>query len=181
MQIRKIVLTAVVVFISVISVSYGADVAKIGIVDIQKVFDISNRGKAAISQFQEQGKKMSADLKEQESEITKLQRELERGAMVMSKAMRTEKQREINIKKYDLKLLKERYIANLKAREEKTLKEIKQELLVLIEKIGTRDGFLLILEKLETGVLYSPASIDLTDRVIKLYNSEFLRKSKRQK
>ena len=99
----------------------------------------------------------------------------------MSKAMRTEKQREINIKKYDLKLLKERYIANLKAREEKTLKEIKQELLVLIEKIGTRDGFLLILEKLETGVLYSPASIDLTDRVIKLYNSEFLRKSKRQK
>ena len=47
----------------------------------------------------------------------------------------------------------------------------------LVEALGKKEGFLLIMEKREGGVMYSPEAIDITDQLIQAYNSEIASKS----
>ena len=76
----------------------AADVAKIGVVDIQRIMSTSEQGKASKAQIKEQSDKMTTALKEKGAEIEELKKQLERESMVMSKEKREEKEREFRIK-----------------------------------------------------------------------------------
>jgi len=152
---------------------FGADVAKIGIIDFQRVLETSDAGKTAQARINERGKKMETDLKTKGAEIEELRRKLEREALVMSKEMREEKERQIRININDLKAMQAKYINEFKAKETQLIQGIQEEVFKLVENIGDKEGFLLILEKREAGVVYGPNTIDLTDRIIQLYNAEY--------
>ena len=47
--------------------------------------------------------------------------------------------------------------------------------------MGKKEGFLVIFEKREAGVLYSPDTIDITDRLIQRYNAIFSKKAAKKK
>jgi outer membrane protein len=162
-----------------VSSSYGADVAKIGVVDFQKVLEMSNAGKLARGAINEQGRKMEGDLKKKGEKIEEAKKKLEREALVMSNEMRGEKEREIRISINDFKTLQKKYMANFKEQEKKLVTRIQKELLKIVAKIGKKEGFLLILEKREAGIIYSPDTIDISDRVIKEYNVVFAQKTKK--
>ena len=153
-------------------VADGADVAKIGIIDFQRILETSDAGKAAQARINERGKIMEAELKTKGAKIEELRRKLEREALVMSKDMREEKERQIRININDLKAMQAKYINEFKAKEGQLIQDIQEEVFKLVEKIGNKEGFLLILEKREAGVVYGPNTIDLTDRIIQLYNAE---------
>jgi len=167
----------VVCFGFLVSSSYGADVAKIGVVDFQKILETSNAGKLARGEINEQGRKMEADLKKKGEKIEEAKKKLEREALVMSNEMRAEKEREIRISINDFKSLQKKYMADFKEQEKKLVNRIQKELLKIVVQIGKKEGFLLIFEKREAGIIYSPDTIDISDRVIQEYNAVFAKKT----
>ena len=156
--------------------SYSADVAKIGIVDFQRILEASSAGKLAQSKINEKGKKMEAELKTKGAAIEELQKKLERDALVMSKEMREEKGREVRIKINDIKTLQKRYLSEFRELENRLVMRIKKDVKGIVEEIGKKEGYLLIIEK--AGVLYYPNAIDLTDKLIQLYNKKEAGKKK---
>ena len=54
----------------------------------------------------------------------------------------------------------------------KLVNRIKKDVFDLIEEIGKKEGYLLIVEKREAGVMYSPSAIDITDKLIPQYNEK---------
>ena len=161
--------------------SFGADVAKIGIVNFQTILEKSDAGKMAMAEINKHGKELEANLKKKGKEIEEAKNKLEREALVMSKDMREEKEREIRINTNDLKILQNKYTADLRQLEAKLVKNIQKEVLEIIAEIGKKEGFLVIFEKREAGVMYSPDTIDITDRLIQKYNSIFSKKSSNKK
>jgi len=161
--------------------SYGADVAKIGIVNFQRILETSSAGKKAMAEVNKRGKKIEADLKKKGEEIEAIKKKLEREALVMSKEMREEKEREIRININDFKSLQKRYVAEFKEHEKRLVGRIQGEVLQIIVEMGKKEGFLLIFEKREAGVMYSPNTIDITDRLIQKYNASFARKAENNK
>lgn len=153
--------------------SFGADVAKIGVVDFQRIFETSNAGKLAQSEINEHGKKMEADLKKKGAEIGELQKKLEREILVISKEVREERERELRIKTNDFKFLNKKYLRKFKEIEEKIVRRIKKDVLEIVEEIGKKEGYLIVFEKRDAGVLYSPSTIDITDKLIQKYNAKF--------
>lgn len=153
--------------------SFGADVAKIGVVDFQRIFETSNAGKLAQSEINEHGKKMEADLKKKGAEIGELQKKLEREILVISKEVREERERELRIKTNDFKFLNKKYLRKFKEIEQKIVKRIKNDVLEIVEEIGKKEGYLIVFEKRDAGVLYSPSTIDITDKLIQKYNAKF--------
>ncbi|MBN1931216.1 MAG: OmpH family outer membrane protein [Desulfobacterales bacterium] len=153
--------------------SYAADVAKIGVVDFQRILETSSAGKDAQIEINKQGKKMEADLKEKGDEIEELKKKLERETLVMSKEMREEKEREVRIKINDFKTLQKKYLDDFKGFEAKLVRRIQEAVFNLVDDIGKKEGYLLIVEKRQGGVLYAPNSIDITDQLIQQYNTEF--------
>lgn len=155
----------------------GADVAKIGVMDFQRVLMTSSEGKKAQAEINRKGKKMETELKEKGDAIAKIKKQLERESLVISKAKREEREREIRIKINDLKSLQKRYMQGFKAHEQRLVARIQKALKKIIDDIGKKEGYLLIIEKRQGGVLYAPQSVDLTDRLIMEYNAQSAQKS----
>ena len=147
----------------------GADVAKIGVVDIQKVLLTSSAGKLAKAQINKKAREMESSLTEKKEEIEKLKGDLEREALVMSKEARDERERDIRIKINDIKSLKNKYENDLKKIEGQVVKRIQQDMDVIVQEVGKKEGYLLIISN--PVVLYSPSSIDITDQLIQAYNN----------
>ncbi|MEJ2168403.1 MAG: OmpH family outer membrane protein, partial [Desulfobacterales bacterium] len=80
------------------SYCFAADVAKIGIIDLQKILETSDAGKSIQNELKAHKDKMESDLQQKGAEIETIGKRLEREAMVMSKDMREEKEREQRIK-----------------------------------------------------------------------------------
>ncbi|MBC8246955.1 MAG: OmpH family outer membrane protein, partial [Deltaproteobacteria bacterium] len=166
----------VTLVLAVAAPSWAVDIAKIGVVDFQKVLSVSNAGKQAQAEINKQGKAMEEDLKKKGSEIEEIKKRLERETLVMSKENREEKEREFRIKLNDFKMLKQKYAGDFKRMEKRLVNRIQKAIFELVEEMGKKEGFLLIVEKREGGVLYYPSTIDITDRLIQNYNELFIQK-----
>jgi outer membrane protein len=171
MKMRRMFLTFTLCLFGLSGVVYGAEVAKIGIIDFQRVIDTSNPGKRSAVEIKSQGKQMEETLKKKEGEVQELKKSLEQKALVMSQEAREEKERELRIKANDFQSLRQRYLDTLKELNLKLSGEIKKDVFGIVEEIGKAEGYLLILERRVGGVVYAPNAIDMTDKVIEAYNA----------
>ncbi len=167
---KWVLLTVMAVFICA-GTGMGADVAKIGVVEFQRLLDNSDAGKAFKARITEKGKQMEAELKGKGAEIEELRKRLEREALVMSKEMREQKEREFRIKVNDIKTLQKKYEAELQGLQKKMMGELQADTLEIVDEIGKSGGYLMIMDK--RGVLYAPSTVDITDEVIKRYNANY--------
>jgi outer membrane protein len=155
--------------------SYAADVAKIGVVDLQKILETSNPGKSAQSEIKKHKDNMEQDLKQKGAEIEQIRQRLERESMVMGKEAREEKEREARIKLNDFKSLQKKYRTELQDIEKNLVSQLQEDVFSLVNEIGKKEGYLLIISKI--GVLYSPNSIDITDKLIQRLNAKYAKKT----
>ena len=167
---------AIFIFIFFNNVSFAADVAKIGVIDLQKILETSAAGKAIQAELKKEKDKMEANLKKKGAEIENIRKRLERESMVMGKEMREEKERESRIKINDFKSLQKKYRSNLQKLEGGLMNRLKTDIDEIVKQIGKKGGYLLIINKF--GVLYSPNSIDITDNVIGKLNAKYAKKKK---
>ena len=179
MRDRALFFSIIFFFLFVIP-SFGADVAKIGVIDFQRIVKTSSAGKKAMAEINKKGKEMEVDLKKRGTEIEEMKKNLDREALVMSKEMREQKGRDFRIKLNDFKTLEKKYSNDLRTLNARLVSRIQKDVFKIVEEIGKKEGFLLIVEKLEAGVVYSPNSIDITDRVIQKYNANYTQEFSKQ-
>lgn len=156
---------------------FAADVAKIGIVNLQRILEASNPGKDAQAQLKKQKDTMEADLKKKGAEIEEIRKRLERESMVMSKETRDEKEREQRIKINDFKTVQQKYRVDLQTLERSLMDRLRDDTSAIVTDIGKKEGYLLIIGN--NAVLYAPNSIDITDKLIKKLNAKHAKKGKK--
>jgi outer membrane protein len=157
------------IFVFFTNYSFAADVAKIGVLDLQKILETSAAGKLIQAELKKEKDKMEADLQKRGTEIENIRKRLERESMVMGKEMREEKERESRIKINDFKTLQKKYRSNLQKIEGSLMNQLKTEIDEIVKGMGKKEGYLLIINKF--GVIYAPNSIDITDEVIGKLNA----------
>jgi outer membrane protein len=150
--------------------AFSADPVKIGVVDLQKILETSNSGKAAQNELKVQRDKMQADMKQRGNEIQEIESRMQREAMVMSKETREEKEREHRIKVSDFQALQRKYQSDLQEVERKLMGKLQNEITSLVTDIAKKDGYLLVISNI--GVIYSLPSTDLTERLIQELNAK---------
>ncbi|MBW2335164.1 MAG: OmpH family outer membrane protein [Deltaproteobacteria bacterium] len=173
-KIACVIWCLIIIFFS--NFSLAADVAKIGVIDFQKVLEISAAGKAIQAELKKKNEKMTADLQKKGAEIEKIQRRLERESMVMSKEMREDKEREQRIKVNDFKTLQKKYRSELQKVQVKLMQQLQTDVTTITREIGKKEGYLLIMDK--RGVIYTPRSVDLSDKLIRQLNTKFAKTKK---
>jgi len=148
----------------------SADPVKIGVVDLQKILETSNSGKAAQNELKAQRDKMQADMKQRGNEIQEIESRMKREAMVMSKETREEKEREHRIKVSDFQALQRKYQGDLQEIERKLMGRLQTEITSLVSDIAKKEGYMLVISNI--GVIYSLPSTDITERLIQELNSK---------
>lgn len=158
------------------SIAFADDVVKIGMIDLQQILSTSDAGKEAQQKITEKGKELEADLKEKATAITEEQERYEREMAVMSEEARSEKERKLKIDKLDFEDLEEKYKSEFSAYNQELVNQFKVDVLKIVDQIGKKGGYTLIIEKNSSGVVYAPSTIDITDEVILQYNKEYAKK-----
>ena len=161
-----------------ISKAFAADVAKIGLIDIQKILSTSDAGKVASDKMTAKFKELEEDLRTRGTAIDEEKARYEREAAVMSQEARSEKERELKIKVLDFQDLEKKYKTDINTYQQALMSQFRLDVLTVVEELGKKEGYLLILEKRESGVVYNPSTIDITDKVIEKIQRSVCKKTK---
>ncbi len=165
---------AVLVAASVVS----AEGLKLGYVDIQKAVTDSIAGKEAMEEFKTEVKKMEEDILAEKEQIEKLGEVLEKQSMMLTDDVRRNKEKELMRKQRDYERQVKDSKAELQIKEAELTNGILEEVLPIIEKYGTQNGYSIIFEKSERVLLFADEALDLTEKIVGIYDAQY-RKGKK--
>ena len=181
MQIRKSIklFTLTTVLLAFFGNSgFCADVAKIGTVNFEKIFISSAGGKAVKNQINEEGRGMNAQLEKIQDEIKKLQEMLgnDSSAGLLDDSAKENKRWELERKIDEVKALKKRFDRKIQELQVRLINGVRKDVLGIITEYGKKEGYLMIIE--DINVVYTPKTLDITDKIIQLYDAQYSKKSK---
>ena len=145
---------------------------KIGIIDLQAVIGNSKAGKAAKAAFEAEFKQKQQIIESKSSQLASLQKELDQSGAVMNDLTRKQKADQLAQLSKELQRSRDDFRDELQRRDYELLEKILKDLDGILQSIGTSEGYTIIIEKTEGGVIYSIPSIDLTQKVIQAYDAK---------
>ncbi len=145
---------------------------KIGSVDIQRAVNECNAGKEAKKRIAKEVEKFQRLIADKQKELQALKESLDKQGAMLSQEARTNKERDYQNKLREFQRWGEDNQNELNQKRMEMERNISLGLVKVIQKVGADDGFTLILENNEQIVLYASKVIDITDRVIKIYDAQ---------
>lgn len=145
------------------------DRVKIGFIDIQRAISDSNAGKRAKERFQAQVKKAEADLLKEKTELERLKADLDKKGPLMKEEERRNLEADLQRRYVNYQRTMTDQQQELRQKEGALTGDILKELEKIVNEIGKSDKFTLILER--NQILYSDQGIDVTNKVIEVFNS----------
>lgn len=170
MKRRSVVTLAALFLVVLLAPVLAAAEIKIGVVDIQKAMELSTEGKKAKAQFQKKVEKLQGELKTKQDEITALKEELERQSSVLSQTARDDKEKSYQYKLRDYQRMVKDSQEELQREDQELSQKILKDLQRIIENFGKAEGFDIILERTQSAVLFGSEKVDVTQRIIQLYD-----------
>jgi len=152
-------------------VNYAAAEVKVGYIDLQKVLNVSNSGKAAKEKIAKKVKEYEVQIGAQQKELKAAKDELEKQALLLSDEARSQKERDYQQKLKELQRFTKDIREELRMKDNDFTHKILDEIVKIVGKIGEEKGYTVIFEKNESSLIYASEKIDLTDQVIKKYNA----------
>jgi outer membrane protein len=144
---------------------------KIGIVDLQRALNESSAGQKAKDQFKVEFERMQDALKREKDQLDRMKDDLEKKSLVLKEEQRKTLADDFERKRRDLRRKLEDSDAELRKKDAELTSGILKDLAAVIQEIGQRDGYTLILENSSSSVLYGAKSIDMTDEVIRTFDA----------
>ena len=174
---KKILFPAVFIIFAMFTCTvFAADGTKIGVVSFEKILQESSAGKMMQKDLKTKLDQLQGKLQAEEKKVKDLSAALEREALVLSAEKKIERQRELRDKADDLKKMNADYTQEMKMLQNKRMNEIQKDVFDITNKLGKTQGYIVIVEKKIAGVIYASDKVDITDEVIKEYNSIYAKK-----
>lgn len=145
---------------------------KIGSVDIQKAINECKEGKEAKMALTKEVEKFQRLVAEKQRELQEMRESLEKQALMLNPETRAAKEKELQTKVRDFQRWGEDSQNEINQKRMEMERNIAIGLQKMIQKVGADEGYTLILDKNENIVFFASKSIDITDRVIKVYDAQ---------
>ena len=145
---------------------------KIGFVDIQKAINECNAGKEAKKAITKEVEKFQRLIVERQRELQTMKESLDKQSPMLNPEARATKEKEYQTKLREFQRWGEDNQNENNQKRMEMERNIALGFQKVIKKVGEEEGYTLILEKNEMIVLFASMSIDLTDRVIKIFDTQ---------
>ena len=152
------------------SAVFGQDLTRVGVIDLQRCLQESVEGKRTTELLKRKKAELQSKLDKKQQELMELRREFEKQSMMLSMDAQETKRKAVERKARELEYYLRDLNEEMARAEDREKKRILDELGTVIEGIGARGGYAVILEKRAGGVLYWNKTVDITDQVIKAYD-----------
>ena len=150
----------------------AAQAVKIGVVDLQKLQKNSKAFQKASLSVKKKFDDMQQKLNDERTALSKLEEDFKKQTMMLSLDAQEDKKRELEKKQRHFKFMYDDFTQEMKETEMDAIKKVMKELEKIVEKMGEKEGYTIILERRTVGLLYFNSAIDLTDRVTDAYDKQ---------
>jgi outer membrane protein len=171
MKKSTVLLAALVITAFALASAHAADM-KIGYVDLQKALNESTAGKKAKEKFTAEVKRAESEITRKKEELERLGGSLEKQGSMLKDETKAEKEKEfIQLQKEYERKVKD-YKDELQIKDAQYTRGILADLVDIIKKYGKENSYTIIFERSETVLLYTTEALDITDKIISLYDAQ---------
>jgi outer membrane protein len=144
---------------------------KIAVINVDRLVTDSALGKEAFARV----KKLADQKKDEGEKITKELREMEQKLADQGASLADDKkealQKQYQEKAISFKRFQDDAQRSLEEAQKKELEELQKRVMPVISQIGKEKGFTLIFNKFQSGLVYADEAVDVTDDVLKRFNT----------
>lgn len=144
---------------------------KAAYVDLQRALLEVDEGKAAKSRLQKMLEEKQKDIDKEQEALRKEKETLDKQASAMSEETRIQKMTELQQKIMALAQKWEKGQKDMATKERTELQSIFAKMDPIIAEIAQREGITMVFEKTDSGLVYAPAALDLTNELVRIYNT----------
>lgn len=144
---------------------------KIAIVDIQRALNETEDGRNAKEKLKKLFQQRQKTLDSQQTNLKKMKDNLEAQRDVLSREALGKKLEEYQKALVELQTVYMEYQKELATKEGELTKDIIARMQLILRRVGQKEGYSLIIERNEAGVIFVPSNLDLTDLLIQKYNA----------
>ncbi len=143
---------------------------KLGIVDVQRVIDESDRGKAARDLLQKRFEREKAALEKKGKAIELFKQDLDKQSLVLTPEKRSEKEDELRRRIKEFNRLKKDKQEEFNKKQMQVLREVMGAVMKVIQSYGQEHGYTAILDGTQGPVLFVGEGVDITQQIIDRFN-----------
>ena len=151
------------------TLAVAQDRVKIGFIDVQRTISESQAGKRARDRFQAQVKKAETDLLREKQELERLKSEFDKKSPLLKDDERRNLEVDLQKRAVNYQRAMGDLQQELRLKEGEMTGDILKDLEKIVTEVGKAEKFTLILER--SQILYSDQAIDITNKVIEVFNS----------
>ncbi|MDO9529263.1 MAG: OmpH family outer membrane protein [Syntrophales bacterium] len=153
------------------SLAIAAD--KIGFIDVRGIMTLSEAGKEATKEFRKAFEKDKAKIEKEEAKLKKLKEELDKQRLILKPEAVKEKEISYQAEFRDYQRLVKDSNEELQRRDQALSRELIPEILKVVNTIGKKEKYTIILDVNTQGVAYFSKENDITEKVIKEFNRTY--------
>ena len=168
---RSIICMAAVAALVMAAALPAAAQSKVAVIDVQRVVAESDPGKEAIQKL-----KAVQDAKVQEGqamqqELATLRDQINKQRFTVSEERLAEMTKELEDKNIAIRRFEDDAKRELDEARRRELGGLEEQILPIINQIGQDQGITVIFNKFQSGLVYADEAVDITDEVIRQFNT----------
>lgn len=146
---------------------------KLGYVDFQRAIKEVEEGKITGAALKKEADEKQRQLNTRMEELRKLQEDFQKQAQILTPEARAAKAAEVERKTMETQEIYMKLQQELSTKERDAMRPLADRLTAVAREIAEADGFTMIFDRESAGLVYAPASLDLTNELIRKYNAKF--------
>ncbi len=146
---------------------------KLAYVDMQRALVEVEEGRSAKAKLQAEVERRKKEFDAEQAKLRDDKAVLDKQGAMMSEEVRNQKFTELQKRLFELTQKAEKMQVELADKERTELKKIFEKMDPIIAGIAQREGFTMVLERSDSGLVYAPANLDVTNELVRSYNDKF--------
>ena len=167
---KKFLVTVAMAALAVPAVAQNVP-ARVAVIDVQKVLAQSAAGKQALEKLKKMQDDRIAKAQAMNDEATKLEADINAKKVSLSEDKLNEMSKQLSDKKIAMQRYAQDADREVGEARDKALGELQTKIMPVIDGVGKEMGLAAIFNKYESGLIYASDAIDITDTVIKRFDT----------
>lgn len=145
--------------------------SRVAVIDVQKVLSSSAAGKAAFERLKKMQEDRLAKARTMDEELRKMEAEVTTKRLSLSEDKIADIQKQIAERRISMQRYAQDADREVQEARDKSLLELNNKIMPVIDALGKEVGFALIFNKFESGLIYASDAVDITDMVLKRFDT----------
>jgi outer membrane protein len=148
-----------------------AEDTKLGYVDLQRAISETEDGRKAKAQLKKEFDQKQKEIDEQQADVKAAIEDFDKKRTLLSADKVREKEAELQARLQKVQATYMRHQQDLQAKQEQVMGKIIERMNRILMKIATTENFTMIFDKTPGGLVYAKPHLDITNDLIRRYNS----------